>query len=377
MRIVLVVDRFDPLAGGLEQWTVSFARFLLGRGHDVHVVAFSQGNHELPVTFHGLGWRRGTARRARLVELELVKLGPAIVHDTGTSWSGHVFHPQTGSRLLSQARLVATHPPLMRMRAALSPISIARRWQMAFVERRQVDRAKRIVAVSRLVRAQLVVQHGLPEERIAVIPNGVDTARFAPERLLKLRALARRRLCLGNSVVFLMSAHNLHLKGVDTAMRALAQLAVAGVDARLIVAGGRPDDFWHTLGRRLGIGERVSFLGHVAEIETLFAAADAMVHPSRWDACSLSTIEAGAAGLPAVTTAMNGASELIDDGRTGFVLADPEDTEALTTRMQELLNPDLRWRIGQAARKASVAHDIVKNLEAVEAILMEISPRQY
>ena len=49
MRVALALENFDPLAGGLEKWTVGLAAFLLDKGHDVHVLAFGQANHALPV----------------------------------------------------------------------------------------------------------------------------------------------------------------------------------------------------------------------------------------------------------------------------------------------------------------------------------------
>jgi len=86
------------------------------------------------------------------------------------------------------------------------------------------------------------------------LPNGVDVARFAPARLLPLRAVTREQLGLGQAVVYLASAFNLWLKGVDTAMHALAQLAGAGADVRLVVAGGVPAGLspWETLLKEAG-----------------------------------------------------------------------------------------------------------------------------
>ena len=371
MKVGLVLDRLDPREGGLAQWTCSLAGFLAERGHDVHVVTFAQANHCLPVTVHVLAPQRGALFRARRVAHALEPLRLDVVHDTGTGWSGDVFHPQTGSRLLSHLRLEATHPPMLRLRAALSPISIARRRQMAWIERRQVRRAKRIIAVSRRVQAQLAAQHGLAADAITVVHNGVDTLCWAPSRLGPLRDPARDRLGVADCTVFLISAHNMRLKGVDTAMRALASLGER--TARLVVVGGVPDTAWTTLAAELGVADQVAFLGPVAAMAPLFAAADALVHPTRWDACSLSTIEAGAAGLPVITTGMNGAAELIAEGQTGFVLPDPEDAAALAGRMRMLLDPDTRKRLGAAAHRASAGHDLRHNLAAVEAVLRQAS----
>jgi UDP-glucose:(heptosyl)LPS alpha-1,3-glucosyltransferase len=111
----------------------------------------------------------------------------------------------------------------------------------------------------------------------------------------------------------------------------------------------------------------------VTEVERLYAAADVLVHPTRWDACSLATIEAMACGLPVVTTAANGAADLITDGTDGYVIVDPEDHVLLAERIAALHDPGLRAHIGEAARLAAARADIRTNCAAVEAVLAEVA----
>jgi UDP-glucose:(heptosyl)LPS alpha-1,3-glucosyltransferase len=376
MRIVLVLDRFDPLAGGLEQWTHRFARHLLESGHEVHVVAFAEANNDLPVSLHLVEPARLMQARGRRIARVIAGLAADVVHDSGTSWSGTVFHPQTGSRLLSLDREIASFPRHRRARAAISPRLQWRRLEMARLERLQAARARRIIAVSRRIRTMPARRHGVAEEGIVLIPNGVDTRRFTPDNAPWLRGPTRRRLGVGDdAVLFLATAHNFRLKGVDTTLRALARLARGGRDVRLAVAGGTPDPFWHGLVQQLGLGGRVDFRGLVGDMESLYAASDAVLHPTRWDACSLATIEAMASGLPVVTSAMDGAGDLIADGRNGFVLRDPDDVDALAARMASLLDPGERRRVGAAARIAALGHDIVDNCRAVEAVLAAAAGR--
>lgn len=358
MKIGLVLERFDEAAGGLERWTVGFARFLVGEGLEPHVLAF-EGREEAGVTLHRLGAARGVMGKARAVEAGVAALGADVVLDTGTGWSGDVFMPCTGSRQWSQRRLVATHPWGMRVRAAVSPRSVAMDWALGRLERAQVRRARRVIAVSGLVRDLLVERHG--ELPIEVVPNGVDVGRFA--ELEERRAAARAALGVGEAVVFLGSAHNPWLKGMDVAIRAVG--AVEG--AVLAIAGSSGD------GRLRGMaGERVRFLGVVEDMAEAYAAADVLVHPTRWDACSLSTIEAGAAGLPVITSSRNGAAELVEEGVTGFVLEDPEDVAGLAARMRMLMDAAVRGRMGAAARRASAGWDVGVNYRRVLAVLREV-----
>jgi UDP-glucose:(heptosyl)LPS alpha-1,3-glucosyltransferase len=373
LRIGLITDEFNPEGGGAERWTAQFADYLLGAGHEVHVITFRAPSRPGMPQMHVLPDPRSLYRRALAVEAAVGGLGPMVLHDSGTGWSGHVFHPQTGSRLLSMQHEIHSHVRLRRLRAAVSPRLNLRRLRMAQIEARAATRARRVIAVSRRLRGMLVTRHCLDEQVVRVIPNGVDTARFAPERLAPLRAPERARLGVRDEVLCLMVAHNLRLKGFDTALQALALLRRDGIEPRLAVVGGVPDPLWSDLIDRMGLAGRVTVHGPAMEVEHFYAAADVLLHPTRWDACSLATIEAMVAGLPVITTAVNGAADLITDGTDGYVLADPEDHRMLARRIAPLHDPTLRKIVGHAARLASTTADIRANCRAVEAVLAEVA----
>ncbi|WP_137179323.1 glycosyltransferase family 4 protein [Roseomonas sp. AR75] len=377
MRVGLVIEEWNPEGGGAERWTARFAEHLAHAGHEVHLLAFrAQGAvragrlHLIPDPGSVLGRARGVT-----AALRPGRLPPMVWHDGGVGWSGHVLHPHTGSGLHSLQREITSHVAWRRLRATISPRLNSRRMQMRVVEHLAAARARRVIALSRHLGSFLAQRHRLPPERLRVVPNGVDNARFAPERLAPLRGPARAALGLGDETFLgLMVAHNLRLKGLDTALLALARLRAAGIDVRLAVAGGLPDRPWSGLAARLGVAEQVAFLGPVAAMEPLYAAADAMLHPTRWDACSLATIEGMAAGLPVVTTRLNGASDLIAHGSSGFVLDRPDDDSGLAETLALLLrDPARRRAIGAAARVAALRADFADNFRCIEAILAEVA----
>ncbi len=373
MRIGLITDEYNPEGGGAERWTAQFADYLLETGHEVHIVTFKAQRTENGLRFHLLADPGSLHGRAVAVEAAIAELGPMVLHDSGTGWSGHVLQPHTGSRLLSMEREIRSHIPLRRLRAAISPRLNLRRLRMRQIETRAARQARRVIAVSRRLRGILIERHQLDEHLVSVIPNGVDTSRFAPERLAPLRTPERARLRVGDEMLCLMVAHNLRLKGFDTALRAVAALREWGLTPRLAVVGGVPDRLWSELVDRFGLADRVTLYGNVADVERFYAAADLLVHPTRWDACSLATLEAMVAGLPVITTAVNGASDLITDGANGYVMADPEDHKALAERIAALRDPALRAVVGNAARQVSAIADIRSNCRAVEAVLAEVA----
>ncbi len=169
------------------------------------------------------------------------------------------------------------------------------------------------------------------------------------------RAATRRELGLGDEVLFLMLAHNLLLKNAETFIRAAARLAAAGAPVRVLIAGGKKPERFVRLAEKLGVARTVSFLGLVDPVP-YYAAADVFVHPTWYDPCSLVTLEASASGLPVITTRHNGASALMKNGQEGFVLDDPADVAALASRMQELLDPARREKMGAAGRAMAMEH---------------------
>jgi UDP-glucose:(heptosyl)LPS alpha-1,3-glucosyltransferase len=122
--------------------------------------------------------------------------------------------------------------------------------------------------------------------------------------------------------------------------------------------------------RRLDLDGALTFLGHVEDIRPLYAAADALVHPTRWDACSLVVLEALASGLPIVTTRVNGAAAAIADGREGYLLERPGDAEALAAALTALLDPARRRVMAVSARQAVLSLSLAENYRAIERILV-------
>ena len=367
LRIALVLDRFEFSLGGLESWTKGLANWLVRRGHHVSVLCFAGTTKTSTVKLHIVDGEGGPLARAAAVAACLSRLCFDIIHDTGTAAQADVFQPQTGSRVINTEFELATRTPWQRLRIHLSPTFQRWRREMQTLERRQFADPSRLIAVSRMVRDQIASRYGLDADRITVIYNGIDTKRFTADRLATLRAPARTKWSLGEAPTFLLVAHNFDLKGVGMALHALARLRGIAPDTRLAIAGAGDVERYSRLAHRLGIAGEVHFLGKLDQIEEAYAAADVALQPTRYDACSLATLEGLASGLPTITTRSNGAAELITAEKQGIVLEHSTDTEALARAMERLLEPDLRRSMGLAARGLGLQHDVEDNYRAVEA----------
>ncbi|WP_295617182.1 glycosyltransferase family 4 protein [Chamaesiphon sp. GL140_3_metabinner_50] len=211
----------------------------------------------------------------------------------------------------------------------------------AYWEKAAFDRAKLVVAVSEKVKREILAL-GIPAERIEVITNGVDLEEFSPARV------DRRELGLPEDVLLALFVGDLRVprKNLDTVLHALVNvpqlhLAIAGA------ADGR--NFYPQLAQKLGVSDRVHFLGFRSDVADLMRSADLFVFPSRYEACSLVLLEAMASQLPLITATSAGGAEIMTP-ECGFVLDDPDEVDTLSSAMNHLVKPEARHQMGKAAR---------------------------
>lgn len=297
--------------------------------------------------------------RAAAAEKCLMEMGVDVIHDMGTGWYFDVFHPHGGSRIATFRRNLLSLPPLLQLRERFSPSR--RRWfnELRTLEQRQLAlRGAIIITVSQMVQTHLQRFHKVPPSRMRLIYSGVNTLRFSPEHRAAYPAPIRSELGLDREILFLLVAHNFRLKGVDTPLRAMHLMAAAGHPVHLAVIGRGAIDAYKHMAARLGVGELVTFCGPVDDPRPYYAAADAYVHPTFYNPCSLTLLEAWASGLPVITSRFNGAAELMTHGAHGFVNQSPRDARELAGKMELLLSQSLRMKIAASARLLAMQHPI-------------------
>jgi glycosyltransferase involved in cell wall biosynthesis len=216
----------------------------------------------------------------------------------------------------------------------------------ALLERMAFKRAGVVVAVSPKIAVELSAA-GVPGRQIATICNGVDLAEFHPG------STARTLFSLPETSVLFLFAGDIRMprKNLQTVLQAL----VLAPGLHLAVAGGLAASPYPALAAKLGVADRVYFLGAIVEMAKLMRAVDVFVLPSRYDPLGLVVLEAMASGLPVVTAQSVGAAELLAGG--GRVLDDPDDAATLAAWMCELANDaGLRQRMGAAAHEAAAPY---------------------
>lgn len=387
MRIAFVLDRYDAVGGGAQRWTHDHAVRLLAAGHHVSIYARqirgAPGEARTNLVEVGsalLGSRR--LRFAAAVQKLIAKENFDIVHDMGDGWYADVIMPHHGVRRYVYRQRSRLAHGLLRWARPLGYGLLSRYREFRRLERRQYDKrgSATIIAVSEMVRRQILSTYPIDPSRVVVIHNGTDTDRFKPEDMQQIPAQGggnrnRIRAELGwqSRTIYLTVAHDFKLKGVDRILAAMAHLRGRGRDAGLLVVGGGDIAKYKRLAASMGVANDVAFLGDVEDPVPAYHASDVFVLPTLYDPCPLVVLEALACGVPVITTAYNGATELMTLPRDGVVLNDPMDVMELALAMLRFDEAEVsrlsRERI-EASRRPELRADVMheKHLEVYRTI---------
>ena len=379
MKIGLVIDCFDPRRGGAQEWTRQYAGYLLARGHEVHVVTQSVagGAERLPIVAHCLGPIASHLGRAEAAEAKLRTLDLDLIHDIGVGWHCDILQSEDGSRIAMWEHRLKLLPPWLRgvKRQMINVLPRYRAFRK-LMDRQFGDPERIVVAISQMCARDFQQYHGVSPQRIRQVYHGIDIERFTPWRRECHREPLRDRLGIGQEeLVFLFVGHDHRRKGLATAVRAVERLRAAGAPVRLLVVGGRRRETALRFLPHRPTGA-ATFVGPVDDPVPYYAAADALVLPSFYDAFGLVVLEAAACGLPVVTSRSTGASELLTEGLDGYVLDDPADDRQWAGRLERLLDAALRRRMGEAARRLALQYTLHRNCDALLAIYREMTPTQ-
>jgi UDP-glucose:(heptosyl)LPS alpha-1,3-glucosyltransferase len=224
-----------------------------------------------------------------------------------------------------------------------------------------------------MVRGHLEWHQGVSPGRIDVIPNAIDAGRLTVDDPSRARAEFRAKLGLGpDDLVALFVGHNYALKGLGALIRALAARCSSARPIHLVACGGKDVDPYRALADRLGLAKTVHLAGFQPDIRPPFWASDFFVLPTYYDPCSLVVFEALACGLPVITTACNGAGELISEGREGFVVPHPDAQGSLAEALDRMADDSARAAMSAHAstlgREQSFDRHVARLLEVFERV---------
>jgi len=377
VRIALTHPRASDV-GGVERQAHSVAQALLDAGHEVHF--FCQrvdasidariAVHRIPSPLRAVRWFK-VWWFDRACERAIAANGRFdLVHGFGKTSRQDVYYDGSGCLADFQSWSIdgAIASGWRRQLRRASPHQRV----VARIERARYTRGsyRRVLAISELVRRQILDRYGLPPRDVERLYPGVDLERFAPDPAARERT--RGLLGIGGDaplVAFLGSDYR--RKGADTLIAALARLP----DAHAFVIGGERADrraAFESKARAAGLGARIHWLGVQPDPQRWLAAADLMLFPTRFDAFGSAVLEALACGVPALVSRRAGVAELVTEGKTGAVLDALGDGAAWAAAARPFLDAARRGELRALARAEAERHPWSGHVQRVLGVYDEL-----
>lgn len=346
---------------------------LLDRGYEVSFLHFAQeeeadsgtgfGCHEvsLPFLYKSQVYTIPSLTATKILKRSLQKLKPDIVHASLTLSPIDFLLPEICEEL--NLPLVATfHPPFDGKRRNLKSGTQLFTYQLYAPFLARYDR---VIIFSQLQR-NLLVKLGVPPEKLAVIPNGVDVQKYCPgSSNLKFKWNAKR--------LFVYQGRIATEKNVEALLRAWKQSNL-GDSCKLIVVGNGP--LSASLMPFYGEEYNIIWLGFIADEQRrieILQAADVFILPSLLEGLSLSLLEAMSCGVACVATDAGADGEVLENG-AGVIL----NTHGVTTQLRTLLpqfrdHPEWTTLLGQKARaRVLERYTLSRNITHLEKLYAEV-----
>src|ERR1700746_803241 len=363
---IVFVRRGYSQTGGAEAYLKRLARGVVEAGHDVELIA----TNDWPDT----EWSFGSITRLRTKspigfadELERMraKIRCDVMFSLERVWGCDVYRAGDGVHRAWLDRRMRFELPLKRFVRSLS----SKHRDLLHLEQFLLSgggNTRRVIAASQMVKDEIVNLYRYPADNIDIVRNGVPLEKFRFDPAL--REKSREELNLKpDQTTLLFVGSGWARKGLLFAIEARALCADRKI--RLLVAGRGNARLYGTKRLRFWREEPVQFLGEVADMLGVYAAADIFILPTIYDPFSNACLEALACGLPVITTRSNGFSEIIENGMHGSVVDHAGDLHALGDAIRLWSDPSRRAAARSTNRQLAAQFDISQNINQTLAIL--------
>jgi phosphatidylinositol alpha 1,6-mannosyltransferase len=383
MRIMIVTDQYPPMVGGVPTVTHGLAHDFAERGHQVLVVAPSQGARDVRrleqkvrvYRFSSFDWPTYEGLRIPFIPFIpirnlLKKSDPHIIHIHSPVVLGNIAQLLAGG--LRKPVIATNHFLPINMSRSLTadpllskPFSnITYTYLVQFCNRCEYVTAPTATALN------LLYEHGL-RAPAGVISNGIDLKKFSPgERSDQIRE--KFNLPLDRPLALHVNRLS-EEKRVDVLLDAAAKMTGNGYIA--LAGSGPAEAELRAQAERLHLSDRVAFLGYVrdADLLALRRSSELFVIPSEADLQSLATMEAMACGLPVIAANSYALPELAHHDENGYVFQ-PGNSDELASYLDKLLaDAPLRVQMGQKSLEIIAKHDRVQVLDQWESLYRRLS----
>ena len=351
-------------AGGLERVVVDLVREGQKLGQQVSVVCVERPGTLAPhvealgALLRCLDKPPGIRLRAfGRMKAVLTELRPDVLH---THQVGPLFYAGPPARRLGVPLVVHTeHTNAFSLAAAGSLGRLKMAWLWWWAGRY----AARFFCVSKNAVDELAARRIVPREKLVVLLNGIDTAKFRAD---SDRASLRRSLGIPAEAPVIGSVGRLdEVKRQDLLIRVFATVKKRFADAHLLLVGDGPmRPALERLVQDLGLGSSVHLAGYQSKPELFLPIMNVFALTSRLEGLPLAVLEAWAAGLPVVSSAVGGLPDLIEHGRTGLLFANGDEAALLACLVELLADPSRARHLAEAGQHEAVTRYDLRRMAA-------------
>jgi len=381
MKACIVNTFFPPWRGGAETYTYNLAKNLALLGHDVQVLCANDPEPPGKRTIDGIEVHRLKSRGRTYgvpivpkLPYELAKIDADILHAN--------FPNPYNASITSLTSLLRSIPSVLTWHNDLPPVTFTASI-LVYIHNNLIapvylPHFKRIISTSQHYAKSSKLLHKY-QDKVVIIPNGVDIERFNPKRdgsQLK----AKYNLEDSKVILFVGALTKWHrYKGLDVLIKAFSEIQDQMKEIRLLIVGdGDLKPEYQALSSP--IADKVIFAGNVDddELPNYYAASDLLILPSldRSEGFGLTLLEANATGKPVVASNVGGIPSVVTDGVNGLLVPPSDEKSLAKTIIDVLKDEDRLLEMSRNGRRIAEAHDwkhIAKKTEELYKEVLEIA----
>jgi len=270
-----------------------------------------------------------------------------------------------------QAKALEEHGPFYRL---LPRYHLYQRFEEAVFG---PDSRTQILMISQIQEQAYVRHYGTAADRIHRMPPNLPPDRLAGPEAPQMRRTFRQSLGLAeDDRLLLQLGSGFRTKGLDRSILALACLPEAlRTKTWLYVVGSGQKRPYARLARRLGVADRIIFLGPRDDVPRILVSADLLVHPARQEAAGIVLLEALACGLPIVASGVCGYAHYVAQAQAGWVLPEPFDQARFTGTVQAALERGDLAEIGRRGIEFARRENLGGMVDAAVAVIEAVARR--
>ena len=351
MKIAIIRQKFVNY-GGAEQFVSAYTTHLANMGHEVNIFANQWTPSEHPnIQIHpirAIKWN-SFLRTLSFAWFALKAVNSKtfdLVQSHERTWRQDLYRAGDGCHREWLERRASYLPFFKKFsfRFNLFHQLILKLEQIIF----EGGQCKKIIAISEMVKRDILKHYQLPESRVEVVYNGVRLDRFHPDNKKRFRIEMRKQFRVSDEeVMVLFVGSGFERKGLKYLIKATQYLKQK--NWRLVLVGKGKWKRYLSFASKENQG-KIIYLDPIDEIEKLYAAADIFALPSIYEPFGNANLEALASGLPIITSHNCGAAEIITPKKEGIILAEPSDSKAIAEAINYLMDSKVRQNMGHSAR---------------------------